>query len=122
MIITCKCGCDLTTDLYPTRVWERITGGYFHDGCCRVPRGAFIQEVNYWYVDKWAQRQLNVNPKNVIGGIVPKYRSGMGCCNVAWEPVRCSECGTEVGLANLDCYQDESIVFYATRVNRRYVS
>lgn len=116
MIITCKCGESLTTDLYLTKSYDINPDGP-HGADYSVKKGSFLI-VKYRYA-KQKGSDFWVNPLNVILP-KPEFKSGMGCCGLWGEPVVCSACEKEVGTWMLDCHCDKRVEFNQTSVQRRY--
>ena len=119
MIITCKCGKDLTTDLYLTKnsYSDEPADEDFRYGNINIFPGSFLKENNHYYKRK-ERKQFWVNPINVLI-LLPEFKSGWGCCNHWGTELGCV-CGDRVADIHLDCHEDKRIQFYESYIERRY--
>ena len=113
MIITCNCGCSLTTDLYLTKQYDIDPNGP-HGKDYSIKRGSFVKNTSYQ-----DGKELLVNPRNVLMP-KPEFKSGMGCCDLWGEHVVCPSCQSNVGYWMLDCHCDKRVEFFEKKVIRRY--
>ena len=60
-----------------------------------------------------------MSKNSVINGVIPLNPINC-CCNWSCKPLIC-ECGNEVGIMNLDCYEDGAIRFDLKSVIRSYL-
>lgn len=111
MIIKCRCGNQITTDLYTTKKWAFDPNGY-HGGQYYVKKGSFL----YWR----EYREFGVCPDNIINCYIPEYKSGRGCCDNSWIPYFCKGCGEQLGLQELDCHQNIHFTVNEKKVIRSY--
>lgn len=120
MKLHCKtCNTQLTSEIYSTDAWDseprvdsdedEMRFDYF------IKPDTFIVGINPYFII--TTPILMVNPDNVTIPI-PDYESGMGCCNISHIPISCPNCGNEVAVANLDCWQDKSIDFDFTKCDK----
>ena len=73
-----------------------------------------------FFVEKKSQKQqIVVSKLSVLGGIIPKFTEGYGCCNWMSELLYC-QCGKKLGIMDLDCHQPEYIKFNEKYVRRNY--
>lgn len=87
-----------------------------------------IRSYNNKYCDerpaqiiKSQKDKLVVGRTSIVEGVVPKFKSGYGCCDYSMgEPLICT-CGNEVGEMYLDCYEDSSINFHVNKIRRVYI-
>ncbi len=135
MIVTCKCGTDLTKSLYPTKKFdidvyepslldrdeapdEYLPYDYEDDEWYNKK---YKMKPGSFYISKWDGIKYCVARDDTKNLDIPIYREGLGCCDLAWIPVKCHTCKAEVGLATLDCHQDPpSIDFNDKKVIRKY--
>jgi hypothetical protein len=84
-------------------------------GSCIIKR-----KERYGWFSEINQKIIQINPNNVIEGIIPKFKTGGGCCDWHGLSIKCPSCNKEVATANLDCWQDKNVTFYENKVTRKY--
>lgn len=85
-----------------------------------IQLGSFLIERDPRWLDPGEKFNFLISPIDVAENVVPPFKSGGGCCNWYYQPIHCPSCGTEVGIANLDCHQPKNITFPASKVIRSY--
>lgn len=121
MKLHCKCGQQLTRSMFPSKDWTLMDvcvddDGYefMHD--YEKLKGSFQYADSYWQ-DNAKEFWLN---KDSLTIELPAFRSGMGCCDLSGEPVKCPSCDSVVGMANLDCHESKHIALFESAVDRVY--
>jgi len=105
MIITCKCGEPLTNKIgykasprFDKEDSNMLAGSFSYIKCSRGI---------VWDQDKYIKQKklIVVAKEDILQEQVPKFETGMGCCDLDWEWV-CS-CGEYLGHFNFDCWQEK---------------
>lgn len=129
MHINCKCGERLTSkSMYPAKDWHCYAdwsetfddGEYWEDKKYEIKSGTFLLQKKD--KDCWWSRECDrilVHPDYVKEDIVPKFKEGMGCCDVSCY-IYCPSCKAKVGGADLDCWQSRNVSFKMNQCVRSY--
>lgn len=86
----------------------------------RIPAYNPRQFVHVGNARKKEPIQYTVSEKSILGGVIPPFKRGYGCCNYSMgEPLSC-ECGTILGSMHLDCYELGLVNLFSSAVDRVY--
>lgn len=58
--------------------------------------------------------------ESILEGVIPKFKTGHGCCNYSMGEYLVCGCGNRVGHMYLDCYEDKTVEFIEKNVVRTY--
>lgn len=130
MKIACHCGNIVTKDLYVTKHQSLIKTFEDEDsyaqyevkpGVIIPPKRGSKKIVLYAIFDQTlTDRLYSINKTDLISATYPEFKTGMGCCDVSHQIVRCDSCHTEIGLANLDCWQTRRIDLFESKTHKVY--
>ena len=128
MKIKCRCGEILTKDLYLTKRWHcwDVVEDYYFEGQTKhymeIKEGSFQLSTQMPHLKHWKRFKHGfwVNPNDVLDKTQMVFKSGYGCCGLAWEPYHCPSCDEVVGEINLDCYQDHHVQLFFNKTQRSY--
>lgn len=71
-------------------------------------------------VVKSTPEYIVVGRPSILENIIPKYKTGVGCCDYSMGWWLVCECGSKLGEMYLDCYETNKVKFYSKKVDRVY--
>lgn len=142
MFLLCKCGCHLTKSLRPAKSWKRTKrveefftlseGGELSNKSQEVVYDYEVNPGTYiesnalkekrlsWIFGRKRVSAFHVSKTDVVSGVLPDFKAGMGCCDHHFEEGRCPSCKVVVCYAFLDCYDSKSVIFDERNIVRSY--
>ncbi|AUR92234.1 hypothetical protein NVP1170O_121 [Vibrio phage 1.170.O._10N.261.52.C3] len=78
------------------------------------------KSLHYFSVIPKKQKKLIVGKASILEGVIPKFKTGYGCCNWFMGRELLCECGHRVGEMYLDCYESGVVQFLDKNVDRSY--
>lgn len=94
---------------------------YIRKASSAYNRGFDVHGIeDYFQVVKASEKRIVVGERSFLGGVIPIFKSGHGCCNYNMGEDLFCKCGNLLGEMYLDCFEDGSVELREGAVRRCY--